>query len=502
MIGKVVTVLAMLALLSNATCLTSTVDPMATADTPAYVAASSGITSDDTLTLIFNWNTYGSETAIAYRAASGLVCKDVALCASVGDEGAPTGAFVRYVDTANTGFVNRFDAAALCTAHSLASGLAASSSIVAYASNTYPSGVCPADYTQQVETWTTVKGACGSNYFPSTAAGGTYEVAFTYRVTYIESLPGGDTRSVSNDYPFVVTSPTSFNVTSQQYLVAGVSTQILAQQVRVDKVSGSIAVHVTAIAACGNTFATPTLPANATADFPLSATLSRTFPSAVVRTKLFTTITSAASVSDTTILVHDASAFPTSGSVTVVDASGGSTIVLYSSKTPTSLTLPTGLAAAFAVGNTVLLNAASTTVSVGALLTNSPTMTVADNSLFASSGKFALSISGKIYVVSYTGKSGSDFIGCTTLDGSVGIPSDTTVTELDVYKSGLYTGLCANSWVTVVQLADSGACSLSGTVNALYSIVPAGSTVSFTSPASSHFCFSSVSLNTDCCIAR
>ncbi len=468
----IVAILALLVRLGQGACADSTVSATATADTPLYVAALSGIRADDTLTLVFNWNTYGDENNVAYDSGTGLP--------------ALTGTFARYVDSANTGFVHQTDSSALCSSHVLAETLKSTpTSSVGYNTATlaYQVASCPADYTEQVEAWSTLKTDCGSDYFQSsTAVTGTYTVSFTYRITYIESLQGGDTRTVSNDYQFIVTAPTEFTVNPQEFQLAGITTQIIAQQVRVDKASGSVAVHVTTIGACGNTFV-PAVTSTAFGD-------SRVHSSAVVRTKLFTTITAAGTTAGP-IAVRDATAFPLSGSVLIV-AADGSTIatVSYTRTTSTSLTVGTGgSTAATFVGNTVLLNAATTTTSSGVLVSASATsLTVASTTGFSSpSGRLAITVgtgaSKKTYAASYASVTSNTFGGVVSLDGDFTTDGSSTATELDVYTTGTHSGLCANSWVLLVDLA-TGPCSLSGDVAVVYTIIPPGTTASFTSSVS------------------
>lgn len=394
---------------ANATCTASTVDPLATKDAPIYVADQSGILAADKLTLIFNWNSYGAESNVAYDSATGLTC----VTPACGQTGAPSGAFARYVDTANTGFVKAGDATTLCTTHTLATAIAAGgspASSVTFNSNDYPIGSCPTDYTRHDETWSTLKSGCGSNFFQSATTASAYNINFVYRVTYVEQLPSGDTRSVSNDYAFQVTEPTTFNVTSQLYESAGVTTEIAAQQVTVDGNSGTIVVRIKTIAACGATFATPTLPAGITTEFATAATLSGLTPSAVTRTTTATTLSAGASTDSGTLDLTSVTGFP----------SGGGLVVVVSG--------------------------------------------------------------GVAYPIRYASITGNSLMGCTGTSGSLPINAGDSVTLADLYTTGPYAGLCGNSWTLTVPLAGSGACSLSGTSNVLYSITPESSNVAFTSP--------------------
>ena len=472
-------VLAVLVLLLQASngCSPSTVGLDTTKDPPQYVSGSSGILAPDTLTLIFNWNTYGPEADVTYDPTTGLSCI-TAGCSGSGD-GQPT-TFVRYVDTANTGFVDLSDASSLCS-RTLASRLAATSpaSGVGYNSSTYELAGCPADYTEQVETWSTLKSVCGSSYFSSSNSSSAYIVNFIYRVTYIEQLSTGDTRSVSNDFPFLVTAPTTFDVSDASYNLTGITTEIVAQQVTVDGASGSISVRVTTVSACGNVFAVPLIPVGAIDGFP-AATLNAT-ASAVSQTRVWTTVAASGASSALTITVHNTAAFPSTGSVTIVSADGSSVSAAYTGTTSTTFTGVSG-APAVSVGDTVLFNAPSTIVSGSSYFTDSSTIEVSSTSGFPSTGTLAIVDTGITYVVTYTGTTGTTFTGCTTFNGHFALADHDAVTLLDSYSAGPEAGLCATSWVLIVPLHASGPCSLDGTVNVLYSITPAGSKVSFTSP--------------------
>lgn len=218
-------------------CSPQTVDDVSTKDTPTFT---SGSITSDTLLMTFSYPTYGAETGVSY---------------SGGNPSTSTTAWQRYINSTATGFVQVANAGAvLCSPLSTQISSGVITNII-----TYEDGSCNDSVSPSV-TWSTVKNACGNQYFVSSGGtnGASYEVDFVYRVTYVEQLSSGDTRSVSNDYSFKVLSPTEFTIDSSSFQLANVATQVSAQIVQVD-LSGQVTLNVQAIATCGATLTAVTI---------------------------------------------------------------------------------------------------------------------------------------------------------------------------------------------------------------------------------------------------
>lgn len=230
MIASILFLLSLASTIS-ATCTPQVVNDVTTQDTPAY---NTGSVTNDILSMSFYYRTYGVETDISYP--SGI--------STVGGLN-----WQRYIDSSQTGFVQVLDAtAALCSSHLLANQIASAGSIAGII--TYEDANCNDTLAASVG-WSTVKADCGSLYFPSSGGtnGDPYVVKFVFRITYVEQLSSGDTRTVSNDYSFSVDSPTQFSVDSSTFQLANVATQVSQQVVLVD-VSGKATLTLEAIAAC------------------------------------------------------------------------------------------------------------------------------------------------------------------------------------------------------------------------------------------------------------
>lgn len=223
-------------------CTVQTVSDATTKDTPAFVSGS--VDTNDILRIEFNYATYGGETGVTYSATTGAV------------DPTPTSNWARYIDSANTGFVKVTNTLGpLCPSHTLASQIFAASGaiagIITYNSN------CK-DVIDVAVDWVTVKSDCGDQYFVSSTGTNTYLVNFVYRITYVELLPSGDSRTVSNDYSFQLSSPTQFQLDTATFQLADVATQVSSQLVQVDT-SGQVLLTVQAIAICDATLTAVTV---------------------------------------------------------------------------------------------------------------------------------------------------------------------------------------------------------------------------------------------------